>query len=211
MHDFVLMMANTGLPSDEISKRNLLHRDVSIIRDEATDEDLAHRSPRQTRCGLLQKHAGKPSVRMSDCSTARCLGKFRKASGQGGAAAGNGPAEELPPRYPQPNDPVFPTNHVDLFNGVLKRANLKFDREGNRRTAYSLRHTYMYAADGRSRIYQIAKNCRTSVEMIEKFYASHITNSIDAAAINVRKRKSEQRPSKGHPKDRKLPFRHHVA
>jgi len=34
-------------------------------------------------------------------------------------------------------------------------------------------------------IYQIAKNCRTSVEMIEKFYAAHIKNTLDAAAINV--------------------------
>jgi hypothetical protein len=38
-------------------------------------------------------------------------------------------------------------------------------------------------------IYQIAKNCRTSVEMIEKFYAAHIKNRLDAAAINVRKPK----------------------
>jgi hypothetical protein len=36
-------------------------------------------------------------------------------------------------------------------------------------------------------IYQIAKNCRTSVEMIEKYYATHIKSSLDAAAINVRK------------------------
>jgi hypothetical protein len=36
-------------------------------------------------------------------------------------------------------------------------------------------------------IYQVAKNCRTSVEMIEKFYASHIANTLDAAAINVRR------------------------
>jgi hypothetical protein len=36
-------------------------------------------------------------------------------------------------------------------------------------------------------IYQIAKNCRTSVEMIEKYYASHIASSLDAAAINVRR------------------------
>jgi hypothetical protein len=34
-------------------------------------------------------------------------------------------------------------------------------------------------------IYQIAKNCRTSVEMIEKFYAAHIKNPLDATAINV--------------------------
>jgi hypothetical protein len=38
-------------------------------------------------------------------------------------------------------------------------------------------------------IYQIAKNCRTSVEMIETYYASHIKNTLDASAINVMKPK----------------------
>ncbi len=76
----------------------------------------------------------------------------------------------------------------ELFNAVLEELDLKKDREGNARTAYSLRHTYiclrlMEGAD----IYQVAKNCRTSVEMIEKYYASHIKNTLDAAAINVRK------------------------
>ncbi len=36
-------------------------------------------------------------------------------------------------------------------------------------------------------IYQVAKNCRTSVEMIEKFYGRHLKNNIDASAVNVRK------------------------
>jgi hypothetical protein len=39
------------------------------------------------------------------------------------------------------------------------------------------------------------KNCRTSVEMIEKYYASHIKTSLDAIAINVmrpKKRKSKE-------------------
>jgi len=61
-------------------------------------------------------------------------------------------------------------------------------------------------------IYQVAKNCRTSVEMIEKYYASHIKNMLDAAAINVRKAKkprtkqsrkaasSKRRRSSGGPK-----------
>jgi hypothetical protein len=39
-------------------------------------------------------------------------------------------------------------------------------------------------------IYQIAKNCRTSVEMIEKHYAAHIKNTLDAAAINVMRPKA---------------------
>lgn len=40
-------------------------------------------------------------------------------------------------------------------------------------------------------IYALAKSCRTSVEMIEKFYASHIKNRIDTTAINMRKAKPE--------------------
>src|SRR5262249_19368194 len=71
---------------------------------------------------------------------------------------------------------------------------LKRDRDNKLRTAYSLRHTYiclrlMEGAD----IYQIAKNCRTSVEMIEKHYAAHIKNVLDAAAINVRRPKDSAR------------------
>lgn len=81
----------------------------------------------------------------------------------------------------------------ELLNTILEELNLKFDRQGNERTAYSLRHTYisMRLMEGAD-IYQIAKNCRTSVEMIEKHYAAHIRDVIDTAAVNVRK---ERRPA----------------
>ena len=77
-----------------------------------------------------------------------------------------------------------------MFNRILEETNLKVDREGQKRTAYSLRHTYicfrlMEGAD----IYQVAKNCRTSVEMIQKYYADHIKTLINAAAVNVRRKK----------------------
>jgi integrase len=93
---------------------------------------------------------------------------------------------------PKPTDLLFDRSHRELLKTVLEEEKLKFDREGNRRTAYSLRHTYiclrlMEGAD----IYQIAKNCRTSVEMIEKYYAIHLKNTLDAAAINVRKPKAK--------------------
>jgi integrase len=94
------------------------------------------------------------------------------------------------PEYPQPTDLVFPGNHIKLFNGILDRAKLKFDRDQKPRTAYSLRHTYicMRLMEGAD-IYQVAKNCRTSVEMIEKFYAAHLKHTLDASAINVLKKK----------------------
>src|ERR1035438_494888 len=108
------------------------------------------------------------------------LSQTRRARRRRGEDLDSPAAEE--PRYPQPTDPVFPGNHIKLFNGVLDRAKLKVDREGKRRTAYSLRHTYicMRLLEGAD-IYQLAKNCRTSVEMIEKHYAVHLKDMLDSS------------------------------
>ena len=104
------------------------------------------------------------------------------------------PFERLKERNnPKPDALIFPKAHRDLFNKVLDGEKLKFDRDGRRRTAYSLRHTYIYMRlmEGAD-IYQVAKNCRTSVEMIENYYASHIKTNLDASAINVRKGRPKQ-------------------
>jgi len=92
---------------------------------------------------------------------------------------------------------IFPKTHRDLFKEILGELNLRTDREGNTRTTYSLRHTYisMRLIEGAD-IYQIAKNCRTSVEMIEKYYASHIKDRLDASAINVRKPRKRAKKAK---------------
>ncbi|MGR9168636.1 tyrosine-type recombinase/integrase [Rhizobium sp. KDH_Rht_773_N] len=165
LHDYVLFMANTGLRPDEAKR--LQYRDVEIVIDEETKETI-----------LLIQVRGKRGVGYCK-STTNAVHPFERL---------------LERNLPKPEDLIFPGNHVMMFNSVLSEENLKFDREGSRRTAYSLRHTYiclrlMEGAD----IYQIAKNCRTSVEMIEKYYASHISTSISAAAVNVkRKAKSKK-------------------
>lgn len=41
-------------------------------------------------------------------------------------------------------------------------------------------------------VYQIAKNCRTSMQMIEDFYASHMS-MLDAAVVNARRPKPKKR------------------
>jgi integrase len=159
LHDYVLFMANTGLRPDEAMR--VQYRDVVIVEDEATEETILEIEVR-----------GKRGVGYCKSTT----GAVR-------------PFERLMKRNdPDPTELIFTKTHRELLNNILDEEGLKFDREGNRRTAYSLRHTYiclrlMEGAD----IYQIAKNCRTSVEMIEKYYASHIKNNLDAAAINVRK------------------------
>ena len=40
-------------------------------------------------------------------------------------------------------DRLFPSYQHELFNRILDEEGLKFDREGQRRTFYSLRHTYI--------------------------------------------------------------------
>jgi integrase len=172
-HDFVLFMANTGLRPDEAAR--LEYRDVSIVEEGGKDERILEIQVR-----------GKRGV--GYCKSTR--GAVR-------------PFERLVERNsPKPTDRLFPTIQRELFNTVLAEEGLKFDREATRRTAYSLRHTYicMRLMEGAD-IYQIAKNCRTSVEMIEKFYAAHIKTNLDAAAINVRR----ARPNGGGTSTRRLP------
>lgn len=159
LHDKVLFLTNTGIRPDEA--KWLQFRDVAIVDDEATGETILEIEVRGKRgvgyCKSMP-NAVRPFTRMRDR------------------------------REPDPSDPLFPTDHKRQFNRILDALDLKFDRDGNRRTLYSLRHSYicfrlLEGAD----IYQIAKNCRTSVEMIEKHYAAHLKNQLDASAINVRK------------------------
>ena len=167
LHDYVLFMANTGIRPDEASR--LEYRDVAVVNDEATAETILEIEVRGKRgTGYCKSTSG--AVR---------------------------PFERMVKRNaPRPTDRLFAVNQKKSFNGILEKAGLKLDREGNKRTAYSLRHTYiclrlMEGAD----IYQIAKNCRTSVEMIEKYYAAHIKTRLDAAAINVRRPRPATRPA----------------
>jgi len=75
---------------------------------------------------------------------------------------------------PGSTDRLFPKWPRDLFNAILNEEELRADRDSRPRTAYGLRHTYicLRLLEGAD-IYQIAKNCRTGVEMIEKYYAAH--------------------------------------
>jgi integrase len=164
LHDYILFMVNTGLRPDEALR--LEYRDVAIVTDEATGERILEIEVR-----------GKRGVGYCKSMPGAVIPFTRLQKRNGG----------------QPTARLFPKFQRELFTALLTELDLRSDRDGQRRTAYSLRHTYiclrlMEGAD----IYQVAKNCRTSVEMIEKFYASHIKNTLDAAAINVTKPKKKR-------------------
>lgn len=165
-HDYILFMANTGLRPDEAAR--LEYRDVTNVTDQDSGERLLEIEVRGKR-GVGYCKSTKGAIQPFQRMQQRHKGK--------------------------PTDKIFGKTPTGQMNTILDELNLKKDRDGNVRTAYSLRHTYiclrlMEGAD----IYQIAKNCRTSVEMVEKFYAAHLKNTLDASAINVRK--SKKKPKK---------------
>ncbi|MCC6946389.1 MAG: site-specific integrase [Bradyrhizobiaceae bacterium] len=165
LHDYVLFMVNTGLRPDEVMR--IEDRDVKITHDEATDQKILEIAVRGKRgVGYCKSMPG-------------AVVPYQRLKRRNGL---------------QPKDKLFPKFPRELFKTILTELDLRFDREGNRRTAYSLRHTYisMRLMEGAD-IYQIAKNCRTSVEMIQKYYASHIANTLDAAAINVMRPKPKDK------------------
>lgn len=172
LHDYVLFMGNTGLRPDEA--KNLQHRDVEIVHDKATGQEI-----------LVIEVRGKRGIGFCK-STAGAVHPYRRLLARAKPAKGN----QKEPAFPEPTDLLFPSNHSTMFDSLLKHKDvkLKYDRDGKARTSYSLRHTYicMRLLEGAD-IYQIAKNCRTSVEMIEKHYAAHLKNTLDASAINVEK------------------------
>jgi integrase len=158
-HDYVLFMGNTGLRPDESARLEL--RDVKIVNDESTGERILEIEVR-----------GKRGVGFCKSMPGAIL-----------------PFERVRKRKDlKPTDKIFGKSPRELMNTVLDELNLKFDRDGHIRTCYSLRHTYicLRLLEGAD-IYQVAKNCRTSVEMIEKYYGRHLKNNIDASAVNVRR------------------------
>jgi|SRR5579863_5751323 len=81
---------------------------------------------------------------------------------------------------------------------ILDEEKASLTAKARRGQLIALQYTYiclrlMEGAD----IYQIAKNCRTGVEMIEKYYASHIKTSLDAVAINVMRPKKKRQSNEG--------------
>jgi integrase len=190
LHDYVLFLGNTGLRPDEAG--NLQHRDVSIEAEGG--EKILHIEVRGKRgVGYCKSMPGAvlPYKRLRDRAKPEPSQTRRARRRRGEDLSAPPPAL----KYPEPTDKVFPGNHIKMFNNLLTRTKLKLDRDGKPRTAYSLRHTYicMRLMEGAD-IYQIAKNCRTSVEMIERFYAAHIKSTLDAAAINTLKPRTKPKP-----------------
>ena len=186
LHDYVLFSANTGLRPDEA--RRLQFRDVTIVVDEGSGQKILEIEVRGKRgVGYCKSMPG------AVLPFQRLKARLRPAGGPGRKGSRVESMANGEWHKPEPSDLIFPKWQRELFNAILKEENLRVDRDGRPRTAYSLRHTYicLRLLEGAD-IYQIAKNCRTSVEMIEKYYAAHLKTQLDASAINKMRLKAEE-------------------
>lgn len=183
LHDYVLFMGNSGLRPDEAARLEI--RDITVEDDYRTGQTILVIDVRgKVGVGYCKTMPGAvfPFQRL----IARREAELRRLDLSPDDIAKRLPTTRLFPKFPR-----------EAFNNILREEGLKHDRDGRVRTSYSLRHTYisMRLMEGAD-IYQIANNCRTSVQMIEQFYAAHIKDRLDTTAINVQRPKAARKAAK---------------
>ncbi len=108
---------------------------------------------------------------------------------------------QLQQGYGQPDDYIFFPAEKNrrllldiigwLFNWILNDLGIKKGPHGIDRTLYSLRHTaitFRLIYGGNIDLLTLARNARTSVEMIEKFYASTLSAEMNIALLHSKRR-----------------------
>jgi integrase len=104
--------------------------------------------------------------------------------------------------YGKPNDYLFLPEVKDRegaiqlltthFRKILEKANLRAGQYGQLRTLYSLRHTaitFRLLYGNGIDLLTLARNARTSVEMIERFYSSNLTAEMNIAMLQSKRGK----------------------
>jgi integrase len=147
LRDYVLIMTNSGMRKGEA--RHLKWRDVTSFTNEHG-------------MWVTLAVSGKTGSRMVVCQpgTERYFNRQRKRG-----------------HHTDLDDYVFchrdgkPIEVWPGFNAMLKEAKLQYDSKGQRRTIYSLRHTYAtLRLENGTNVYWLKQNMGTSVAMIEKHY-----------------------------------------
>ena len=177
---YMLILVNTGIRVGEA--RNLRWEDI--------DSQMRLEGGREVEDMILSAggKTGKRDVvaKSSDLKTyLKRIWELRKAEIEEKTADDPKAAKE-----PSLKEPVFCgrdgkaiASFKKGFENFIKHLNLEQSAEGDKRTLYSLRHTYAtFRIEHGVDVFKLAKNMGTSVEMIEKFYG-HTTNRGNASEL----------------------------
>jgi len=159
LHDYVILVAATGMRPGEAM--NVRFRDVQILDDEDS-------TGRKHEYLYIKNITGKRTTkgRCKSLYGKAVTDAFRRCITRHGLTVSN---------LHSSDNNVFKGYHRDMFREVLIAANLykTNDRPPLRRDLMSLRHTHIcFRLSRKVPAFNVAKNCRTSVDMIEKHYAS---------------------------------------
>ena len=168
--NYVLILANTGTRVGEA--RNLKWKDIREIPNTREDNKPAD---------IALFVSGKTGAREVVARTSDVREYFKRILELR--------TKELE-KKPDVNDYVFCNkdgspigSFKKSFSTLLKSAGVEYDSEGNRRTIYSLRHTYAtFRLQEGVHQFVLAKNMGTSVAMLEKHYG-HTSNVASAAEL----------------------------
>lgn len=189
LYDLILFMTNTFVRPTDI--KVLKHKDVAVVRKDATYLRLTH--------GQTKGHSN-PMI-----SLPSAVNTYEKIK-----------ARQLTEGYGKPDDYVFQPERGEKqrdyalrslqrqFEQVLIEADLRKDEHGQTRSLYSLRHTsimlrLLNAKDLNT--LTLARNARTSVEMIDRFYAKPLTAEMNVDALHSVRRPRKAKEPKVVPDD----------
>lgn len=168
MREFILFMVNTFLrPSDWVE---LKRKHVKVVTLQKTKDPV-----------LIIETPKSKTINTPIISMAAAVGVYRNIlQRQDAAGAWHDESYVFLPHIPsRPHAAVVMRN---LFDLLLRSSGLKKNYAAQSRSIYSLRHTAIamrFLRGTNVDIVLLARNCRTSVEMIDRFYAKHLSAMMD--------------------------------
>ena len=162
IYDFIVFMIHTFLRPSEW--KMLQHKHIRILEDDGIEQLVISVPNSKTR-------GSKGTI---DSTTTEIAADLYKKG--------------ILPRHDGRNDYLF-FNHLkdrshaanrvsNIFKMVVKHAGLETDSYGSKHTTYSLRHSalcFQILKTGGNDLFGLAKNARTSVQMLESFYLTHLS------------------------------------
>lgn len=175
LYNLIVFMTNSFIRPTDI--KFLKHKHVSVIRNDNTYLRLSlPKTKEHDKPIVTMKWAVVVYERIRDYYAAQGLAK----------------ADDYVFMPQQRNRDYALQNLQRQFSVVLNDVGLKESATGENRSLYSLRHTcitYRFLYGEGIDILTIARNARTSPEMIDRFYVKHLEGEMNIEAIQSKRRK----------------------
>jgi integrase len=172
LHDYMMWMVHTGCRVAETLRTT--YGSVKIVKNDSGEETNIS----------IQGKTGFRKIRGTEAS----VSVFNRIS-------------KRHPKHKK-TDKLFPFNHKDGLNNLLNEAKLKESINGTR-NAKSFRSAYMMfrldeSKGNQKMITFLARNCGTSISMVDKFYLKHFSvEHFDSDVISLPKsKKKKSKPKK---------------